>query len=420
MKSSVKTISQSKREIEVEVPKEEVEKELQRIVTQYSTKAKISGFRPGKAPKDLVKRMFLPEIKKSLIDSLVPRVLDEELKNHSLTPVDLPVIQDLHFEKEDEPLRFKASFQIWPEFKLPDYKRVKVKRRMATVTDEEVNQSLEELQKSSAEYVPVKGRGVVDGDYIAAELKGRNVKSKKYLPTERVVILAGHPDNEKKLNENIIGLKEGEHCTFILSYEREHRNKKLAGREIEYEIKVESIKEKNLPEINDDFAKTLGEYESLEDLRKKLKEQILASKEHAGKDEMAEKIVENIAEKVSVELPESLLERESLSILKRCIGEIPRQEITKEKVEALKSEAKKQAEKNLRNHMILTKIAEVEGFEVSEEDEEQEMKAIAKANNIPLARVVDSINTQGKREELRGSVLMKKTVDFLVKQAIIE
>lgn len=419
MKSNLKEISQSKREIEVELPAEEVDKELQKILSQFSSRAKIHGFRPGKAPQDLVKRMFFPEIKKTLLDSLVPKALEGELKVHNLKPINLPVISDLDF-KEGESLRFKASFEVWPDFELPRYKKIRVKKKEAKITDEEVNQSLKELQQNSAEYIPVEGRGVLDGDYVVAEIKGRNVKTKKFLPTEKVVIMAGHLDNEKILNENLIGLKVEEESKFILNYDKNHQNKKLAGKEIEYTLKVTSIKEKKLHEINDDFAKSLGEYENLADLRKKLREQILISKENAVKNEIAEEIIEKISNELTIEVPESLVERENMSILKNSLRKLPRQEITKDKVEVLKAEVKKQAERNLKNHIILKKIAEVEGFEVSEGEEDEEMKAIAKANNIPLARVVDSLNKEGRREELKNSILMKKTVDFLVKQAIIE
>ncbi|MFQ6069705.1 MAG: trigger factor [Candidatus Aminicenantales bacterium] len=416
--SSVRVISQSKREIEVEIPREKVEEEFKKIVRQYAARAKIHGFRPGKAPPELVKQMFFPEIKKTFIDSVVPDVLKEELKMHNLIPVNLPAIQDLKF-RENEPLKFQAAFEVWPEFKLPEYRRVEVKKREPVVTDEEIKNSLHKLQQNSAEYTPVKGRGVVEGDYVVAEVKGKDAKTKRYLPTEKVVILAGHADNEKKLNESILGLKEGEECKFSVSYGKEDENKKLAGRIIEYTIKIESIKEKNIPPINDDFARGLGEYENLDDLKEKIKEEILASKEKTARNEIAEEIIDKISEKISLELPQSLVERENMSILRRHLEQVPRQDLTQEIIEKLKKETRKQAEKNLRNHIILKKIAEAESIQVTEEDEDEEMKSIAEANRVSVAKVVDDINRQGRREELRESILMKKTVDFLVKQAII-
>jgi len=417
--SSLETISQCKREIEVEIPQDEVEKEFNKVLTQYAARAKVHGFRPGKVPKDIVKRMFYPDIKNSLLDSIIRSALREELGALKVYPINAPVIRDIHF-KEGEPLRFKASFEIWPDFQLPDYKKIKVKKKEVSVKEKEVEQSLKQLQERVAEYIPVEGRGVVDGDYVLVEIKGIELKSKKFLPTEKAHILAGHLENEKLLNESLRGLKNNEERTFVLTYDKNHKNKKLAGENVEYNVKVISIKEKKLPKIDDDFAKDLGEYENLEDLKKKIKEEIFASKENIAKREIAEEIVERMSEKLNIELPETLVEAENISLIKRRLAQLPPQELKKENIEALKAEGKVQAEKSLKNHLILKKIAEVEGFEVSEEEEDQELRAIAKANNIPLAKVIDSFNAEGRREELKDSILLKKTVDFLVKQAIIE
>jgi len=419
IKSSLETISQCKREIEVEISQDEVEKEFNKVLTQYATRAKVHGFRPGKVPKDIVKRMFYPDIKNSLLDSIIRSALREELGALKVNPINAPVISDIHF-KEGEPLRFKASFEIWPDFQLPDYKKIKVKEKEVSVEEKEVEQSLKQLQQRVAEYIPVEGRGVVDGDYVLVEIKGRELKSKKFLPTEKAHILAGHPENEKLLNENIRGLKNNEERTFALTYDKNHKNKELAGEKVEYNVKVISIKEKKLPKIDDDFAKDLGEYENLEDLKKKIKEEILATKENIAKREIAEEIVERMSEKLKIELPETLVEAENMSLIKRRLAQLPPQELKKENIEALKAEGKVQAEKSLKNHLILRKIAEAEGFEVSEEEKDQELRAIAKANNIPLAKVIDNFNREGRREELKDSILLKKTVDFLAKQAIIE
>jgi len=419
IKSTLKTISQCKRELELEIPIDEVEKEFQKILNQFSARAKIQGFRPGKAPKDMVKRLFFSEIRKSLLDSLVPKALGAELKALNLNPVSTPVIKDLNF-KESHPLSLTVYFEVLPDFKVPGYKKISIKKKKLQVTEEEVVQSLEELQQRSAEYVPIEGRGVVDGDYVLAEIKGKELKSKKFLPTEKVLILAGHPDNEKILNENLKELKVNEESQFVLSYTADHKNKNLAGKSIEYNLKVVSIKEKKLPSLNDDFAKGLGEYKDLTDLKEKMKKEILISKEELAKREIVEQIIAKISDKIDVELPETLVEEENISLIRQLLAQIPRQELTKEKIEAMKTEGRKQAEKNLKNHLMLSKIAEMEDFDVSEEEEDQELKAIAKANNVPLPKVIDNLNKEGRREELRNTILVKKTVDFLVKHAIIE
>jgi len=419
MKSKIKTISNSKREIELEIEAPEVSRELEKIVNQYSSRAKLDGFRTGKAPKDMVKRLFYPEIRNSLIDSLAPKALTEIFKNQNINPITVPVISDLYFE-EGHPLRFKASFEVWPEFDLPDYKKIRVKKREINVDPKEIDQSLEELRQKSAEYVPVQGRGVVAGDYVVVELQGKNLKTKKFFATEKVVILAGHADNEKVLNESLIGLKPNESREFVLLYDKDHKNKKLAGKEIEYILKVITIKERKIPDINDDFAKDLGKYENLGKLKEEIENELKMRKEDALKEEMASEIVKKISDHLNIELPETLVEQESKDILKNLSSSLSEQELKKEINEDIKAEARRQAEQNLKRHLILRKIAEKENLGVTEEEIDQEIKAIARANNIPLPGLIENINREGRRDALRNRMLIKKTVDFLVEKSIIE
>ena len=233
-------------------------------------------------------------------------------------------------------------------------------------------------------------------------------------------MLAGHQDNEKALNENLAGLKPGEQTHFTIQYEKDHKNKKLAGQEIEYDLKIESIKEKKIPDINDDFAKDLGDYKDLKDLKTKLKEQLHESKKGAQRREMAEEIIGKISDKISLVLPESVIEQETNALLSRQLSSLPQQNLSKDALETLREDVRKRAVQNIRNHLILTKIAEKEKLKVSEEDITEEMKAIAKTHNVPLARVVESVNQEGQKEELKDNLLIRKTVDFLVKSAIIE
>jgi trigger factor len=416
--SHLKNLSKLKREIEVDIDSSEVMKEFEKILGQYASKAKIPGFRPGKVPQALVKQRFYPEIKSSLIDSLVPKALSSELKAQKLNPIGIPVVSDIHFE-EGQPLRFKAEFEVMPEFNLPEYKKIKVIKKTISVTDKEIDQALEELRQRSAEYIPVESRGVVDGDYVVAEVKGIDLKTKRMLPSEKGVILAGEATNEEILNKNLLGLRPGEVRNFTVDFDKNHKNKKLAGKKVEYNLKVISIKEKKIPKANDEFAKDLGEFSDLKDLKEKIKKEIMASKEKEAKKDMAEEIIKKIAEKMNMDLPETLVEQEYRVVLQRLLSSYPQRDAKEGNLEHLKTEAKRIAEQSLKNHFILTKIAELEGLEVTDEQIHEKLKEIAKRNNLPLAKVIENANKEGKREELRKSLQLEKTVDFLVGQAII-
>jgi len=417
-KGELRVTSPSEREIDLEILPEKVEEERERIVAIYASQAKIAGFRKGKAPRDMIGRMFAEDIQKEIVDSLVPKVLEEELKGLRLSPVSTPVIQDLHFD-EGQPLRCTVAFEVVPEFDLPDIDEIQVPKKEVAVGDSEIEQTLEDLRSRAAEYIPAGDRGVAEGDYVVLEIKGKDVRTKRFLPTEKTVVLAGQPDNDKALNENLMGLKAGEEKTFRVTYEEKHPAKKLAGKEIEYLLKVTSIKEKKLPDLNDDFAKSLGNFQSLDELKEKIRAELLASKEKAARSEMASLLLKEIAGRVSLDLPKTLVNQEMVAILRRALSSVPQAGLTPESVEPLKAEARKQAEANLKNHFILEKISEREGVTVSEEELQEEIKYLARANNVPLAQFADSLNQEGRKEDLKENLLLKKTVDILLKRAII-
>ena len=417
-KSEIKVLNPSKREIELEVPESEVRDEFERILGQYAAKAKIAGFRVGKAPRERVKQMFYPDIRQSVMDSLAPKALSESLKVQEIQPAGVPVISELHL-KEGEPFRFKALVEVWPEFDLPPYKNLKAIKREITVQDEEVEHSLEDIRLRSSDYVPVEGRGVVAGDYVLVEVQGKDLKSKKFFPTEKVVILAGHADNEKALNENLLGLLPNQEKIFTITYPADNRNKKVAGKDVGYRLKVLTIKEKKVPALDDEFAKDLGEYKDLADLRGKIRGEILKSREGAVKQEIGEELLQNVAGQVTVELPESVVKEEAQTVLNRALSSTSGKEINPASLEPLKEDAKKRAAENIKKRLILRKIAEREGLAVTEQEIESEIQRLARANDLPLAKVLEGFNEEERREDLRSHLLLRKAVDFLVESAII-
>lgn len=419
-KTNITKLSECKREIEVELPAEEVSEEFDSLITRYAQKAKIHGFRPGKAPKNMVKQMYQQEIQENLIHSLAPKALTDVLKTQEIQAASVPVITDIKFQ-EGEPLRFKASFEVWPDFMLPDYKKFKFEKKTNTVAAKELEQALKDIQQRSVQYILVEERGVKEGDYVVAKIKGKDKKSKRFLPSEKAVVVAGHPENDKTLNQNLTGLKPEEETNFSIDYNKDHPNKKLAGKEIEYNLKILSIKEKKFPDINDDFAKDLGDYKNLKELKDKLKKEILLSKEKMAKNELADEILKIIADKLSFEIPEKLVEQEYISVFREALSSHPnKKNLKQEDIEAMKEQAKKKAEQNVKYHLIIKKIAEAENIQVSEEELQKEMKAIASANNISLTEVVNHFRSEGKSEDLRENLLLKKTVDFLANNAIIK
>ncbi|MCK7476923.1 MAG: trigger factor [Candidatus Moduliflexus flocculans] len=338
-----------------------------------STKAKLDGFRKGHAPRERVKALFDHDIAHDVYDSLIPRVLEEELKGLRLNPVSVPVLKDLKHEP-GQPLRCTAAFEVMPEFDLPDYRTVQVKKRSTELAKEDVDKAMEEIRARAAEYVPVAGRGAADGDYAVVEMQGRDKRTKRLLPVEKAVVLAGHAENEPALNEKTRGhdARRGEVLRGRLP--QGAPNRRVAGKEIDYSLKLRELKEKKLPALDDEFAKSLGVPDGLLALVAKVRQELQEGRERAARNETASDVLTAIAEKVALELPESVVEEESLAVLRRLLQAYGNRPLAPEALEALKTEARRQAVEHLRNHLILEKIAQKEGLGVSEEEIQAEIR----------------------------------------------
>ena len=416
--SRLTDVSPSRKEISLEIPDAEFRKEYEKILGEYVAKAKLDGFRRGHAPLERVKALFDHDVRHDVYDALIPRVLEEELRGLGLNPVDVPVLKDLKHE-EGQPLRCTAAFEVLPDFELPDYRTIQVPGRTPEVGEEDVDKILEDIRARAAEYVPVEGRGVGDGDYAVVEMQGRDRRTNRLLPIEKAVVLAGHAENEPALNEKITGMKAGEEGAFEVAYPKDHPNRRVAGKDIAYSLRVREVKEKKVPELNDEFARTVGTPEGLKDLREKVRKELVEAREKAGRNETASAVLAEVAKRVSLELPESVVEQESLAVLKRFLSAARDRRIAPEALEGLKAQARRQAEDHLKNHLILEKIAKKEGFGVTEEEIQTEIRDLAQANHVSEAHLADMLKREDRREELVETLLFRKTVDFLVKTAII-
>ena len=416
---SLRTISPSRREIDLEVAWERVRAETEKIVAAYAGRVKLAGFRQGKAPRDMVRRLYDEDIRHEVVEALVPEVLEEELRGTGVKPVSVPVIEDLHFHNE-EPLRCRVAFEVFPDFDLPDYRRIEIPEKPVAMGEEDVERALEELRARAAEYAPVEGRGVADGDYVVVEIQGRDLRTRRLLPVEKAVVLAGHAENDQALNENLVGLKPGEERSYTTSYPKDHANRKVAGKEVEYRLKVLELKERRLPELNDEFARALGDHTSLEDLRNKVRADLQAAKESSRRNAVAGEMLQEIGRRASIELPESLVERETLAVLRRLLAAYPDAAATPQAAESLKAEARRQAERTLRNHIILERLARQEGLSVTDAEIEAEVRTMAKANNLPVPQLLERLRQEGRDEEIRENLLFRKAIDFLARNAIMK
>lgn len=419
LKSTVKDLSPGRKEIEVELHADEVAHELEHVLDHYAGQARLKGFRPGKAPKDMVKKIYAHEIRHTLIDELVPKILEEVLAERHIHPAVSPSVEDLSFE-EGRPLRFKALVEVWPEFALPAYRKIRATRKEASVPDADIDRTIEDLQRKSVEYIPVGDRGVLAGDYVVFELQSRDLKSKRMRPVEKAVLLAGRTGNDPAVDAAIIGMKPSETKPIRHVVPADSAQRSLAGKDVESTLKVLSIKAEKLPALDDDFAKSLGEVDSLTDLREKIRAELLRAREGQARRETSEDVLRQLVEGATIDLPPAVIEEEADGVLKKSLEQIRPEGITPALIEELRPRAREQAASNLKRHLLLKRIAEEEKIEIGEEEIDQEIRDLAKANNVPAARLLDSFNAEGRREGLRSTLVLRKTVDFLVTRAIMD
>lgn len=416
----LKVVSPTVRELELEISAETVKKEYEKVLRDYVARVKLPGFRKGYAPRDMVQRMFEAEIKEAVLDNLIPDNLRQELEALKVVPVNIPTVKSVDFSL-DGGVKYQVSFEVWPEFDLPaDYLEKKVEKEKTQLEETEVEAVLNRLRENAAEYLPVAERGVQNGDYVVIEIQGRETSSKKFMPVEKVVVLAGHQDNEPQLNEVLPGLKPGEEKTFIVNYPPDYRQKKFAGKEIEYRLKVLEIKEKKLPELNDDFARLVDEVENLEALKEKIRQDLVRHREDEARDKAINQYLEKLAADINLAIPESMLKEEAQAIIQRQFREEALKKIPSELWPGLMEQARKQAETSLKNHILLRKIAAREGLEITAEEFEQELKKVSESRNLPLDQLKAALARDGRDEEWKLNLLLRKTVDFLTGRIIIE
>lgn len=420
MVSTVRDISPSRKEITVEIPAEETSREYDLAVERFAPRVKIPGFRQGRVPRDIVRKRFAEEIERDVIDALAPEALRACFRKHTLEPVGVPVLKDIDFGP-GRPMRFLAEIDIWPEIELSGYKGMKISKKTVEVGEEEVDRYLEQLRQRAVEYAPVRGRGVAEGDYVVVETQEMDLKARKKFPAEKSVLLAG-PSEDNPLSDKILGLSEGEERNVEITYPPEHADKRTAGKTVSLRVKVLSLKEKIVPALDDDLAKTLGDFNDLDALKRRVRDDLLRAKEKAARSDAAGEILEALSEQVPDDLPRTLVEQEMQDLVRDFLRSPGSQGLPPgggEALEEIKKRLRVQAERRIKNHLILKTVSERESLSVDEQEIDAEIGRLARSNRVPEDALRRKLEDEGGMDGLRESLLFRKAVDFLIDRAIM-
>ena len=423
--SPTETVSTTKREISVEIPAQDVARETDSLVQKYQKLARIPGFRKGHAPASIIRRQFAEDLKTEVAETLVPRYFRREAEKQGLTPISQPRVTDLHIH-DGEPLRFKASFEVMPEVPVEGYKELRADKPEITVTDEEVQQALDSVREQHATYDPVEGRTLADGDYAQAGVEGKPKDSENAaeqpVRMDEVLIEIGGKNTVQEFSANLRGSGPGEERVFDVVYPEDSQDKRLAGKTMVYTVKIQAIKQKRLPELDDAFAKELGEFENLEQVRKQIRENMEGERRHTAEREAKDKLVAELVRRNDFEVPESLVERQIDVRLERGMRALAAQgmkveDLKKMDFARLRGGQHDQALADVKASLLLERVAELEKVEVSDAEIDQEIQGLARQARQSEATVRARLEEEGGVERIRGRIRSEKTLDLLYRQS---
>src|SRR6266700_627260 len=266
-----------RRELELEIPAEDVQKAGEKVAREFARVARVPGCRPGKAPVTLIRRRFADAIKSAVLQSLVPNQIERAVSENKMVPITQPQIDKVDFA-EAGPVKFRATFEVLPEFELGQYKDLEVEIEDLKIEDSDVDKGIEELRDRAANFVPVEGRPIADGDYAQLKLNGIPAGGGEPIEADSVLCHVGGEETMEPFNQNLRGANTGDHKHFEVTYPADYPDPKLQGKTYSYSVEVLGTKEKKRPELNDEFAKDVSEAQTIEELRNKIRENLEAAR----------------------------------------------------------------------------------------------------------------------------------------------
>uniref|UniRef100_A0A831X7C2 Trigger factor n=1 Tax=Thermorudis peleae TaxID=1382356 RepID=A0A831X7C2_9BACT len=391
MKVTVERLPQSAVRLDIAADPEEFERAFERAFRRINQQVAIPGFRPGRAPRALVERrlgreVIVHEAHHELMDQLYRKALEQE----DLTPVSEPVVEVY----QDEPLAFRVEVQVYPRVELNDYRSVRVEPREVSVTDDEIDQVIEDLRKSQSVWVePEQPRHPTSADQVTIDLQAFEGDEPFQSPLEGMPFVLGESSLFPQIEEAIRNLLPGESAEFDIAFaeDDERVNPDLRGKTLHYKVTLREVKERELPELDDEFARSVGDFQTLDELRQRIRDDLLRQKALAARSEVLNEAVEKVTEQATVEVPPALVERQVELQIERLREDLRQQgssleeylRLSQKSLEDLKAELRPGAEQRLRQSLVLETFAKIEGIEVSEEDLVQEIERLSSASENP-------------------------------------
>ena len=419
MKTEFQDVSETQKKITIEIASDIVDAEIDRVAKGYSKQARLPGFRPGKVPSNIIKQRFREQIHHDVMHDLIPRAVEEALQERGIEPVATPDIKDVSL-REGEPLKFTADIETVPAFDPGDLSTISLRQESSTVTDDAIEKTLDRLRERAAKHETVEGRPIADSDTAVLELD-RTDPDGKVDHHEGVSVELGAAGNPPGFDQNLLGLNPGDEKTFVVHFPEEYPVKDLANTDVNYHVKVKEIRRKAVPELDDEFAKDVGDFESLAALRDRVRADMQADAENHAKQHVRSDLLKQLGQRIGFELPASLVDRE----IERRLEEFARR-LMDQKVDPRKAgidwaqfrEAQREAARDaVASALVLDEIARRENLTVATDDVDKEIEQFAERSGRTPAALRAQLEKEGGLARLTAGLRREKAVDFAMSRA---
>src|SRR6185369_4541783 len=430
MKTELKDVSPTRKEIRIEIEPAQIRSAYDRISQQYSKAANVPGFRPGRAPTSVVRTRYKSEIRSEVLRELIPEAINSAIREHSLNALGEPNVEvdsTAAFERlGEEPLTLTVGLEVLPEVQLANYKGLEVNRRKRPITDDDVGRMIDTLRDSSASLQPVEDRASELGDTVTVNARGNFVDEpeEEEIKVDDIEVVLGGPGVQKEFTDNLTGVRPDESRTFQVEYPADFSSPGLAGKKVEYTTDITSVKKRELPEVDDEWVKSLGgELDSVETLKAKIREDLEARATAESDHILREEVMKKLLDAHKFEVPASLVDHQTRHRLETVANQMMQRGIDPRNPEinweGARDEIKGQAEEDVRASMLLEKIGEVENISVSDEEVEAEIDLIATASRQSKEQVRAALTKDGGERSIAHRLRNRKALDLLVENARI-
>ncbi len=414
-----------KKELVIEVPPDIVKQESEAVTAQYRRLARIPGFRPGRAPASLIRRHYQDDIRNEVVQSLLPKYFENAIKEQKMAVIGRPHFADLKFE-EDTPLTATARFEVLPDFELNEYKGLEVEQGPFEVSEEEVSQTLEDLRQRAATFEPVEDRAARDGDYVTVNYRGVDKADAEAKPLEAsdAMVHLSEEGSVPQFTENLRDAKPGDVREFEVNYPEDYASKPLAGKSLSYRVEIQAVKKKVVPELDDEFAKSVSEFKTMDELRDRVSENLAARKKYEAETEAKQGLLNQLVAAHSFPVPDTLVEGQVDGKLERFLNRLVSQGMDPRAVgldwQRLREDARPEAEKDVRGSLILEKVGEAEAIEVKEEEVDELIRDLAQERHEAPAALKTRLTRDGELSIIERRLRNQKALDLIYQHAKIK